>query len=169
MNLFRLLLVTAGGLGLLRPAPGTWGSLPPVVVAFIMVQMGGLPGVAITITMLGLCLLASLVCLVFGGWSEGHFGGKDPGQVVIDEVAGQSIPLMFLPFAAAETETGDLTHNLILLGLCFALFRGFDITKPPPCHQLQKIPGGLGILIDDIVAGLYALICIQIIIRVIPL
>jgi phosphatidylglycerophosphatase A len=165
----KLMIGTAFGLGLLRPAPGTWGSLPPVVLALgVLTGTAGRDGFThwpVTIAMLALCLVFSIGCIAIGDWAEAHFGRKDPGSIVADEVAGQALALLFLPWR--PTMTGqDLWWNLALAGIAFVLFRGFDITKPPPINGLQKLPKGWGVLVDDLVAGVYALIATQLIVRV---
>ncbi len=155
MNL-RALLVTSLGLGYLRPAPGTWGSLPPPALCFLLILLGA-SHTAINIAMAALLLLGSLSCLILGGWAESHFGKKDASHIVADETAGQSIPLLFLPAAAISTPT----RAFLTLSAAFLLFRILDIIKPPPAHQLQQLPTGLGVLIDDLLAGLYAAIILQ--------
>jgi phosphatidylglycerophosphatase A len=77
---------------------------------------------------------------------ERESGKQDPGYVVIDEVAGQLTALIFTPV--------EVWHVL----LAFALFRFFDILKPPPVRQLEQLHGGLGIMVDDVAAGIYALL-----------
>jgi len=76
---------------------------------------------------------------------------KDPQSVVIDEVAGQWITLLFAP----------VSWKTLLVG--FILFRAFDILKPPPVRQLERLPEGTGIVIDDVAAGLYALLVMQLV------
>ena len=78
---------------------------------------------------------------------------KDPQFVVIDEVAGQWITLLFVPVA----------WKTLLAG--FILFRGFDIVKPPPVRQLERLPEGTGIVVDDVAAGVYALAVLQLLIH----
>lgn len=80
-------------------------------------------------------------------------GIKDPQFVVIDEVAGQWITLLFAP----------VTWKSVAVG--FILFRGFDIVKPPPVRQLERLPEGTGIVADDIAAGIYALAIMQLLLR----
>jgi phosphatidylglycerophosphatase A len=72
-------------------------------------------------------------------------GGKDPGAIVIDEVAGMTLSVIAFP----------LTPAVLLAG--FVLFRVFDVVKPPPARESQRIKGGVGVMIDDLIAGLYAL------------
>ncbi len=127
-------------------APGTCGSFAAIVLA---------PFVFMPLPLYGrlLLLLAVLITgTVAAGRAETLLGEKDPSEVVIDEVLGQWITC--LPFAS--------------LGLweyvaAFALFRLFDITKPWPVRQLEGIGGGLGIMIDDAAAGLYAMLCLGLI------
>jgi phosphatidylglycerophosphatase A len=78
---------------------------------------------------------------------------KDPGFIVIDEVAGQWIALLLVPLAWKSLLAG------------FILFRGFDILKPPPVRQLEALPDGTGIVIDDVAAGLYALLLMQLLLH----
>ena len=99
-------------------------------------------------------LLASLALLFgLGCWVGNHavtdFGRKDPGAFVLDEVVGQGLPLLPL-----------LPGPLDPLGLvaAFVLFRVFDIAKPPPCRRLERLPGGLGIMADDVAAGGFAVL-----------
>lgn len=162
------LLLTTFGLGRLRPAPGTWGSMPPVVVAAGMLAMGmGTSGpssggwwVYHGVLMLVLVVF-SLACLVYGDAAEAHFNAKDPGSICADETAGVCLPLMFLPHASVM---GFWRTATTLLGV-FLLFRVLDIVKPWPARRLQAWPSGLGVLVDDLVVGLQALVIVQIITR----
>lgn len=104
-----------------------------------------------------LYLLLTLIFILLGlsitGRSERILGRKDPPCVVIDEVAGMFISLIFLPY------------NLRLVILAFILFRILDIFKPYPISKLQKVAGGAGIMGDDIIAGLYTNIILQLVLR----
>ena len=88
--------------------------------------------------------------ILIGTWAsqdaERSLGGKDPGAIVIDEVAGMALSVLTLP----------LTPAVLIAG--FVLFRVFDVVKPYPANALQRLPGGVGVMIDDVVAGLYALL-----------
>ncbi len=150
--------LTAGGLGLLRPAPGTWGSLPPVVVACAL-AWGGAPNWSIDGALMIFALAGTMACLRYGDQGEAIFGKKDPGAVVADEVAGQAIALLLLPW------DGSLRQTILIGAIGFLSFRIADILKPWPARGLQRLEGGLGILIDDLIAGIYALICTQLLVR----
>ena len=130
--LWAKLVATFFGTGLLRPGPGSWGSAATVLLWWLL-----------------------------SGWISPNWqpaathmarasGLKDPQFVVIDEVAGQLITLIAVP----------VSWKSLLLG--FILFRGFDIVKPPPVRQLEHLPEGIGIVLDDVGAGLYALVIMQV-------
>ena len=158
-----LWLLTTGGLGWLKPGPGTWGSIPPVLMALLLVSIW-LPAWMIDLTLLLIGLLFSIVCIRFGEVAERAFGKKDPSEVVADETAGVVLPLLFLPWTfplGAET----LAWNLSLALTAFTTFRFFDITKIPPANQLQSLRAGWGVLVDDLIAGVYALIVTQLLVR----
>lgn len=161
------LLITSFGLGNLRPFPGTWGSIPPVVLAAALAHFGVSPAGSagacwIYHGVLALVLVAfCAVCVAYGDQAETAFGKKDPGSVVADETAGVCLPLMLIPAHVLI----DAPHALLSFFLAFVLFRIFDIIKPWPCYQLQTTPGGWGILIDDLFAGAYAFAGTQLITR----
>jgi phosphatidylglycerophosphatase A len=102
-----------------------------------------------------------IVCIRFGALAEEVFGRKDPNQVVTDEVTGQSLALLFLPWFPPE----ESARNLIIAGIGFLTFRTFDIVKPYPAYQLQRLRHGWGILLDDLVAGIYAAVVTQATVR----
>ncbi len=138
-------VATVAGAGYFPVAPGTVGSAVAVVLVAALD--------AIPLTPAGrFALLALLVALIFflGVWAAGRseefFGRTDPGHVVIDEVAGQMVAFLLVPHAS---------WKLLLAG--FALFRFFDVTKPFPAGRAERLPGGWGIMVDDVVAGAYAL------------
>ena len=163
MQKLRVFFLTAGGLGHAPIASGTFGSIPPVVIAFIL-AMTGQPLWLISLAMVLLMVAFSIACIRFGGEAEQLFGKKDPGQVVADEVAGQSVALLFLPWAVPG-EPGAFWQNLILAVAAFLAFRFFDILKPPPASNLESLKGGLGILVDDLITGFMALVVVQVLAR----
>ncbi|MCH2146055.1 MAG: phosphatidylglycerophosphatase A [Phycisphaerales bacterium] len=165
MRRFKLGMVTVGGIGLAPVASGTFGSIPPVVMALLLVQSDQ-PTWLVNGCLILLGLVFSIACIRFGGLAEEVYGKKDPGQVVADEIGGQCVALLFLPWAAPDVE-GALLWNLMLGVGAFLAFRFFDILKPPPARGLEKIRGGLGILVDDLITGAMALVLGQLVSRVV--
>lgn len=158
----RELLVSTFGLGRLRPAPGTWGSLPPAGLAWILIWIGA-PAWAYNGALLAVAVAFTAICLALGAWAEEHCGGKDPSLVVADETAGQAIALLgvtsawpALAVAGAGLDFGRFWRVTAAVGAGFVLFRVMDIIKPAPARGLQRLRGGLGVVIDDLIAGVYA-------------
>jgi phosphatidylglycerophosphatase A len=145
--LWAKLFATFFGTGLLRPGPGSWGSAATVLLWWLLSR-----GIALNWQPVVAALLATAAILA-GIPAATHMaratGLKDPQFVVIDEVAGQLVTLIAVP----------VSWKSMLLG--FILFRGFDIVKPPPLRQLEHLPEGIGIVLDDVGAGLYALALMQ--------
>ncbi|MDD5459799.1 MAG: phosphatidylglycerophosphatase A [Phycisphaerae bacterium] len=144
------LLTSCFGLGFLPFAPGTWGSVPAVLL-FILAWNLSQSNLMTAAAMAMLVLIASIVCVCFSPAVIKTTGRKDPGEVVVDEVAGQAV--FFLIIAALAN-----TSLLVTAGAGFILFRIFDIIKPWPIRKLEKFPAGWGILADDLAAGVYAAI-----------
>lgn len=148
------LLLTTGGLGHMRPASGTWGSLPPVVLGAILVIAGAGPATPswwVYAGVMAVFVIAFGVTCVVGGDGAEATWGKDPSPVVADETAGMALLLLLIPpgFMAHET-----VLSLAVLAGAFVLFRALDIMKLPPAFGMQKHPAGWGILLDDLVAAL---------------
>ena len=156
----------------MRPAPGTWGSLPPLLVPLAFIGAGWIPtdgsawSAPVWWSYHALLALIFVIfcgaCIVQGDRAEVCFFKKDPSQVVADETAGQCLSLMFLPAAAFQS----LHVALFTIFFAFICFRLLDIVKPWPANSLQRVPGGWGILIDDLFAGAYAAIIVQVLTRV---
>ncbi|GAB4547302.1 MAG: phosphatidylglycerophosphatase A [Phycisphaerales bacterium] len=152
------------GLGFLRPAPGTWGSLPtPALVALLL--LAGAPWWAVTMAGAALLVLSSVACVAFGRYAEARFGRKDASEVVCDETAGVSLALLFIPHDLAARCVLDPANPLpallwtaLITGAAFVLFRISDILKPQPARALETLPHGWGVLVDDLVAGVYSAI-----------
>ena len=160
--------VTAGGLGHMWPASGTWGSLPPVVLFAGMGWLGA-PMWLHVVVQLVLCAMASAGCLHHGGKVEAVVGRKDPGVVVVDEVAGMALTLVLAlmgivivgaPNAGAVSRAIPMSLALTTATASFFWFRVMDVIKPPPARGLQRVPGGAGVLIDDLVVAPYAAIAV---------
>lgn len=159
------LAVTTVGVGYLPIAPGTYGSM--VAVGFYVVlarvfssfRYGGrvdAPEFSVAIIH-AVILIAFLLFALLGVWAAGRatelLGNSDPSEAVVDEVIGQFIVFLFIPF----------TSSWLLIGSGFLLFRLFDIWKPYPIDYLQVLPGGIGVCADDILAGVYAGVCLSVI------
>lgn len=142
------LLTTCFGLGNIPIAPGTFGSLPPVVLYQVL---GYLWPAANPYAMAFFVLAGSWVCVKYGPAMIAATGKEDPQRVVADEVAGQAVVMLFISLLQPEN-----ICNTMALG--FLLFRLFDILKPWPCRRLEKLPAGVGILADDLMASVYACI-----------
>ncbi len=144
---FPWLIATFFGIGHLQPGSGTWAAAVTVLLWWAAAR--GLQFSSLLI----LCLIASAAVTLIGIPTSTvvarESGVKDPGFVVIDEVAGQLIALIGVP----------LDWKYLLAG--FILFRSFDIVKPFPLRRLEALPGGTGIMLDDVGAGLYALVLLQ--------
>ena len=163
MHTPRLLFSTTLGLGRLRPAPGTWGSLPPPAIAYLLVLAGFGPTSTLYWLVIGLVFIAFCIgCILEGDLAEAVLGKKDHGSVVADETAGQCIPLLALTWAPASV-MAPWWPAMLTLGGSFLAFRLTDIIKPPPAMQIQKLPSGWGVLLDDLVAGIYAAILVLVV------
>lgn len=149
--LWASLVATFFGTGRLTPGPGTWGSLATVGVWATVSHW--LPGSWVFPANLGLAALAVAVGIPAATEVARASGLKDPQFVVIDETAGQLITLLGAPLAWKSFLAG------------FILFRAFDIVKPFPVRQLEKLPEGSGIVVDDVAAGLYSLAVMQVLIH----
>jgi phosphatidylglycerophosphatase A len=145
------MIATVGGIGYLRPAPGTWGSLSALPITWALHQLGGFPAI----------LIALVVITAVGYWaiaevtrgSENH----DPSEVVIDEVAGQMLALVPLSYSAWSMGI-DVTALWPGWIAAFLLFRLFDITKLGPIGTADRRGDAWGVMLDDLIAGFVAAI-----------
>jgi phosphatidylglycerophosphatase A len=143
------LIATVFEIGRLRPGPGTWASLAAVLIWFVLVKWTA--GSQLILVILIVAAIAAGIPAATRVARASLI--EDPGFVVIDEVAGQWITLLLAP----------TTWKSLLVG--FILFRGFDIVKPPPVRQLEALPDGTGIVMDDVAAGVYAWLVMQILLH----
>ncbi|HEV7857054.1 MAG TPA: phosphatidylglycerophosphatase A [Pyrinomonadaceae bacterium] len=164
---FLSLALATCGVGYLPLAPGTWGSMVGVVL-YLLLRLASLRFInafysgdavnrSLVESLYTMLSLALIICLTAAGvWAatraEKLLGRKDPGAVVVDEVAGQLITFLFIPLGL------NLKWWLVLAG--FLLFRAFDIWKPYPVRRLEALESGLGIMADDVLAGIYAAVCL---------
>lgn len=143
----RIAACTWFGAGRLRPAPGTWGSIAAGLCAWLALIAVPAPAGRPVL------LVATLLVALLGVWAAPaairHFGVEDPPQVVIDEVAGTWLAVACLPAHA-------LAQPLLAVVVAVALFRVFDIAKPWPVGWCEHLPGGWGIMADDLAAGAIA-------------
>ncbi len=146
-----MVIATFFGVGKVRPGPGTWGSAATVLLWWGLSHWIGPYSQPLAVW--ALAALAVAVGIPAATAIVRATGVKDPQYVVIDEVAGQLVTLAWAPVA----------WQSLLLG--FILFRGFDIVKPPPIRLLENLPEGTGIVVDDLGAGLYALVVMQVLLH----
>lgn len=158
------LAVTTCGVGYLPIAPGTYGSVLAVGFYVLLATLFGSfryspsfdqPALAVSVIH-SVILVALLLYIFLGIWAANRsielLGNSDPSEAVVDEVIGQFIVFLFIPF----------TTSWFLIGAAFLLFRLFDIWKPYPIDYLQELPGGIGVCADDMLAGVYAGVCLSI-------
>ncbi|UCD49159.1 MAG: phosphatidylglycerophosphatase A [Phycisphaerales bacterium] len=159
----RRLIASCFGLGWLPIAPGTWGSLPPVMAFAIMAHFHA-PAAAIVGVMVVFIVAASAACVACVPAVAALVGKTDPGEVVVDEVAGQAAAFLIIPLILP----GDLSMKqcCFVTGLGFLLFRVLDISKPWPIKKLEALPAGWGVLADDLLAGVFAAVLLSICVKV---
>lgn len=159
--------LTTFGVGFIPIAPGTWGSAVGVViyVLFAYFEMSALRifipqgwnEIQVTAWVHAVNMFLFLLFCLAGIWAAERsteiFENKDPQQAVVDEVIGQLLTFLFIPF----------TFSWFYIGAGFLLFRLFDIWKPYPIDYLQTLEGGVGVCADDILAGVYSGTCLAII------
>lgn len=134
-------LATCFGVGYAPVAPGTFGSLAGLALWLVLPTHTAVA-------------IATVVTFVVGAWASGvaekHFGATDPGPAVIDEVMGMLATMFLNP------------PGWLSAGAGFLLFRVFDILKPYPSNKLERLPGGIGIMADDLMAAIYANLALRI-------
>lgn len=137
-------LATGFYTGNIPKAPGTFGTLPGLCLCFFLARLPW------PVSLLLICVLMGLAVWLSGRAAK-IMGKQDPGCIVIDEIVGMAVTLVALPFTLYTAITG------------FLLFRFFDILKPPPIKSIdRKVHGGTGIVLDDVIAGVYANIVLRI-------
>jgi phosphatidylglycerophosphatase A len=145
-------VATFFGAGTLKPGPGTWGSVGAVLTWALIAR--ALPPYLHIAGALAYCAIATAIGIPAATLTARACRREDPSHVVIDEVAGQMLTLVAAP----------LTWKVQLAG--FVLFRAFDILKPPPIRLLERLrPEGVGIMVDDLGAGLYGWIVLQLLLH----
>ena len=151
------LFVTMFGLGKLPKIPGTFGSLATIIILYIFFHILNLSSIVILIILTIIFILSFLAVSIHIKDKE----KKDPKEVIIDEFIGQSIPIYLYEISHGTTKSAD--DAIIFYGVCFVLFRFFDIIKPFPVSYFDKnFKNSFGVIMDDVCAGFYvvlSLIC----------
>lgn len=155
MNLLARLIGTVCFVGYMKPAPGTWGSIAALPIGFVIYQVGGF----------WLFCIAIIVAFFKGWWATAQMTkgleNHDPSEVVVDEVVGQWIAIAPVFFAATRL---DIDVTLLWPGwlAAFLLFRAFDIFKPWLVGWADRRDDALGVMLDDVIAGIFAAILVLI-------
>ena len=158
------LAISTCGVGLIPFAPGTFGSLVGVTIFYgLFLACKSSPQYFQVVV-----IIASLIVTALGIWASNYgekiFGEKDAQRIVVDEVAGQVISYILV----APMMIAQLSKPTIIIIAGFLLFRTFDIWKPYPIRQLEKLGGGLGVMADDVLAGIYAAVVLLFIALAVP-
>ena len=140
------------GSGLLKPAPGTWGTVAALPIWWFFIADLNI------IYSLSIVLVSFVIGIFLCSYTAAALGTHDHGAIVWDEFVGVWITLLFFP------------KNVLIMLLGFALFRCFDIVKPFPIKQIDKhVKGGFGIMIDDVIAGIFAALCLCVVTALLPI
>lgn len=150
MSILAKIISTGFGVGYFPLAPGTMGSLAALIVYWICPEVTPLQLAIIILGIAAIGIYAATITEREMKTKLGQNSGTDPGIVVIDEVVGMLIALLFVP------------KTTLFLIAAFILFRIFDIAKPFPARRMERLHGGWGIMLDDVIAGVYANLAIQI-------
>ena len=128
------------------------------VFLLCLLLVGG-PHWSLTLISAVIAALATYGCVRLGDFAEKTFGRKDASHCTLDEWAGQAVALIYIPLGT------NWRQHPIAVGVAFLAFRLFDIVKPPPARQAEKLPKGIGVVADDLIAGVYANIASQILLH----
>lgn len=139
------LISTGLGFGYLKPFPGTWGTIPGVIICYFLFPLG----LAYQFAALGVLFILS----VWSASKAEKFFGHDNGKIVIDEIVGITVTMLLIPNP----------QNWVYYLIGFILFRIFDVAKLEPASSAERLPSGWGVTADDVVAGVYSWITLQLI------
>jgi len=161
INQINTLLVTMFGLGKIKKIPGTFGSLATILILYIFFHIFRIPSNVI--------ILFLLIIFFYSFYAVSthikNSSNKDPGEIIIDEFIGQSIPIYLYEISHGTNK--DSTDAIVFYAICFILFRYFDIMKPFPVSFFDKnFKNSFGVIMDDVMAGIYVvltLVCFVII------
>ncbi len=157
MDWLAVFIATGFGAGFIPFGPGTFGSVVGLIIAYGLISVFSPYAVLLQNAILVVSAILAGVGIWSGTQAERIFDRKDAGQVVIDEVCGQVISFALIaPYIA---RLGPQWRWWMIVG--FLLFRLFDIFKPYPINRLQSLEGGLGVMMDDVIAGIYAAVILS--------
>jgi phosphatidylglycerophosphatase A len=156
-------IISGGGVGFLRPAPGSWGTVVPAALLWWFLCLGLSPALRTGI-LLAFGLVASILLIAYGKWAAAYFRQPDPGTCILDEYAGFALTAAFVPVPPWCQQHGTWGFSAFVAGL-YILFRLTDTLKIPPANWLERLPWGWGILLDDLAAGLQANLAAQLVVR----
>jgi phosphatidylglycerophosphatase A len=163
-----VVIATGFGAGFIPFGPGTWGSVVGLLIVYGLIKFFGSDALLLQ----NLLIVASLISAALGIWAgdraEKIFSRKDAGQIVIDEVCGQIISFVFFaPYLARLGPQWRGSQLLLWMMVGFGLFRAFDIFKPYPINRLQDLTGGFGVMMDDVLAGIYAAVLLSLLLMLV--
>jgi len=156
-------IVSGGGAGFLRPAPGSWGTAVPAAI-FCIALIEGVRLPVIWYSLLAFGMVASILLVAYGKWAAAYYREPDPGTCVLDEYAGFALTVVFVTPPAWCIDHGTLGLFLFTAAL-YILFRATDTLKLPPANWLERLPWGWGILCDDLAAGIQANLIAQLVVH----
>jgi len=156
-------VISGGGVGFLKPAPGSWGTAVPAALLWWFLCIG-MPVQTYTGILAGVGLMASGALIAYGKWAAAYFREPDPGQCILDEYAGFAVTMAAVPIPPWCQAHGVWGYFVYVAGL-YILFRLTDTLKLPPANYLERLPWGWGILLDDLAAGVQANIIAQLLVR----
>ena len=159
---FAVVIATGFGVGLIPYGPGTWGSIVGWIIAYGLVKTFSYDALLLQNLLIAAGVISAALGIWAGDRAEKIFSSKDAGQIVIDEVCGQIITFVF--FAPYLARLGPQWHGpqlFLWMVAGFGLFRTFDIFKPYPINRLQDLTGGFGVMMDDVLAGIYSAVLLS--------
>jgi len=164
MDKIKKLIASGLGTGYLPVAPGTWGSASVAGIFLLVAWASSGKWAFVSGTMVVLAIVAGAACVALGDFAEKTYRRKDPPQCTLDEWAGQAVTYLLMPPFLMANAT-EWRHWLVVAAVGFVVFRAADIIKPPPARAMEKLKAGWGVLLDDVVAGVYANLVCQVLLR----
>lgn len=155
-------VATGFGAGFIPFGPGTWGSVVGLLITYGLIAVFGSDVLLLQNSLIAASVVSAALGIWAGNRAEKIFDRKDAGQIVIDEVCGQIISFVFIaPYLVRICPQWRCPQLHLWMVAGFALFRAFDIFKPYPINKLQDLSGGFGVMMDDVLAGIYAAVILS--------